>query len=68
MTQLDTYLRSSAVTAKALADTVGVSAPYITDLRYARRKPSSEIAAKIAAATENAVPVDCWTKPQRGAA
>jgi transcriptional regulator with XRE-family HTH domain len=68
MTQLDKYLRNSATTAKALAEMVGVSAPYITDLRYARRKPSNDVARRIAEATGGEVPADGWPSMQRGAA
>ena len=60
MNQLDTYLRSGAMTAKALAEAVGISQPYITDLRYNRRCPSDDVAARIEAATDGKVPASAW--------
>ena len=68
MTQLDTFLRSGSMTAKALADAVKVSQPYITDLRYQRRTPSDDVALRIEAATGGEVPADSFKRPEKGAA
>ena len=68
MTQLDTFLRSGSMTAKALADAVKVSQPYITDLRYQRRTPSDDVALRIEAATGGEVPANSFKRPERGAA
>jgi len=66
MTKLDTYLRSGAMTAKAVADAAGVSAPYLHDLRYRKRHPSDDVAARIEAATGGAVPATCWRAGEKG--
>ena len=69
MNQLDTYLRQDgAITARALASAVGISSPYITDLRYSRRKPSDEIARRIEVETGGAVRAAGWREPARGGA
>ena len=68
MTQLDTFLRGGSMTAKALADAVKVSQPYITDLRYQRRTPSDDVALRIEAATGGEVPADSFKRPEKGAA
>jgi len=60
MSTLDTYLKSRIKSARALAAEVGVSSPYITDLRYGRRRPGGEVAARIEAATNGAVPAESW--------
>jgi len=60
MNQLDAFLRAGTMTAKALAEKVGVSQPYITDLRYSRRRPSPDVALKIEAATDGKVSADGW--------
>jgi len=67
MTHLDKYLRTSAMTARALAEAVGVSQPYITDLRYGRRNPSPGVAARIAIATDDAVPAASWPTSTKAA-
>ena len=56
------------MTAKALADAVKVSQPYITDLRYQRRTPSEDVALRIQAATGGEVSADSFKRPERGAA
>ena len=68
MTQLDTFLRGGSMTAKALADAVKVSQPYITDLRYQRRTPSDDVALRIEIATGGKVPADSFKRPEKGAA
>jgi len=66
MTQLDTFLRTGAMTAKSLANAVGVSQPYITDLRYQRRTPSANVAMRIQAATNGAVRADSFKRAESG--
>jgi DNA-binding transcriptional regulator YdaS (Cro superfamily) len=51
MTKLDTYLKSGETTARELARRVGVSAPFISDLRRGNRFAKSEVAKKIEQAT-----------------
>jgi DNA-binding transcriptional regulator YdaS (Cro superfamily) len=60
MNSLDTYLKSRIKSARALAAEVGVSSPYITDLRYGRRRPSAEVASRIEAATGGKVAATSW--------
>jgi len=57
---LDTYLRYTKTPALHIARAAGVSAPYICDLRYGRRKPSPAVAARIEDATGGAVPARGW--------
>jgi DNA-binding transcriptional regulator YdaS (Cro superfamily) len=57
---LDTWLKESKTPALHIARAVGVSAPYICDLRRDRRKPSDKVAAAIEDATGGAVPARAW--------
>jgi len=56
MTQLDTYLKGGETTARALAAQVGVSAPFISDLRRGNRFATDEVAERIENATGGQVP------------
>jgi len=57
---LDKYLRDTKTPALHLARQVGISAPYLCDLRYGRRKPSQAVAKAIEAATSGAVDIGAW--------
>lgn len=50
------------MTALSIAQAAGVSAPYICDLRYGRRKPSETVALAIEKATDGAVPASAWVQ------
>jgi len=65
MTNLDQYIRETGTTAKRIALDVGVSEPYICDLRYGRRRPSRDVAARIAQATGGKVPESAWQAGDR---
>jgi len=60
ITKLDKYLRATKTRASAIAEAVGVSRPYITDLRYGRRKPSLYVALRIEGATGGSVGPGDW--------
>jgi len=60
MNQLDAYLRQGRGRARRIAVDVGVSEPYVSDLRHGKRQPSPAVAQKIEAATGGAVPVSAW--------
>jgi transcriptional regulator with XRE-family HTH domain len=61
MNMLDTYLRApGAKSAREIARDAGVSSPYVTDLRYGRRRPSAAVAEAIEIATNRAVPAQSW--------
>lgn len=60
MNQLDTFLRDGAMTAKTLAEKVGVSQPYISDLRRNKRCPSDAVAKRIETATDGQVKASAW--------
>lgn len=52
---LTDYIRSSNLTIESLADKVGVSQSYMSRLASGQKKPSFDVAARIAAATDGAV-------------
>jgi len=60
--KLDKHLRDTKTPALHLARQVGISAPYLCDLRYGRRKPSPAVAERIEDATGGAVPARGWLK------
>jgi len=57
---LDKHLRDTKTPALHLARQVGISAPYLCDLRYGRRKPSPAVAQRIEDATDGAVGRGDW--------
>ena len=59
-TPLDAFLRETKTPAAHVARDANVSAPYLHDLRYDKRKPSAKVADAIASATGGAVPADSW--------
>ena len=59
--ELDRYLRKAKAPAlRPLARAVGISAPYLCDLRYGRRKPSAAVAERIERETIGAVKASAW--------
>jgi transcriptional regulator with XRE-family HTH domain len=62
MTRLHEYLTISGTTARRLAIDVGVSEPFVSDLRRGNRSPSLEVAQRIEAATDGRVPVHSWPR------
>jgi len=60
METLSTYLAKSGVRQGDLAKALGIKPPHMSLLVSGRRKPSRSLAAKIATATNGAVPVSCW--------
>jgi transcriptional regulator with XRE-family HTH domain len=69
MTDLDTYLRRAETkSARQVAKEAGVTSPYVTDLRYGRRRPSLAVAEAIERATGGEVRVASWGRPSPEAA
>jgi transcriptional regulator with XRE-family HTH domain len=58
MEQLQTYLKTHK--AKPLAEAVGISQSYLSDMKKGNRSPSLRVAVAIEDATEGAVPVRSW--------
>lgn len=58
--KLDAWLKETGTPALHLARGVGVSAPYVCDLRRDRRSPSDTVKAKIETFTSGAVPASAW--------
>lgn len=62
--RLAAYLRRSRLKQNELADMVGVSAPYLSQIVRGRRKPGLDMALRIEQVT--GVPVDSWAATLRG--
>jgi transcriptional regulator with XRE-family HTH domain len=58
MEHLQTYLKTHK--AKPLAEAVGISQSYLSDMKKGNRSPSLRVAVAIEDATEGAVPVRAW--------
>jgi transcriptional regulator with XRE-family HTH domain len=66
MTQLHHYIKNSGTTARRIALDVGVSEPFVSDLRHGKRSPSIEVARRIAEVTRGGVPVESWPRLSQG--
>ena len=60
MEHLQTYLKTHKAT--ALAQAVGISPSYLSDMKKGNRVPSLRVAVAIEDATDGAVPVRSWVK------
>jgi transcriptional regulator with XRE-family HTH domain len=58
MEHLQTYLKTHK--AKPLAEAVGISQSYLSDIKKGYRSPSLRVAVAIEDATQGAVPVRAW--------
>ena len=61
-TALDTWLKETGTPALHLARAVGISAPYVHDLRFGKRSPSVAVMAKIEEFTGGKVTPSIWVK------
>jgi transcriptional regulator with XRE-family HTH domain len=61
MEQLQAYLKTHKAT--ALAQAVGISASYLSDIKKGNRVPSLRVAFAIEDATNGAVPARSWANP-----
>ena len=61
MEQLRTYLKKHK--ANALAEAIGISPSYLSDIKKGNRVPSLRVAFAIEDATEGAVPARSWVMP-----
>jgi DNA-binding transcriptional regulator YdaS (Cro superfamily) len=62
MTQLQSYIAEACLKQSALADTLGISRGYMSELVSGSKTPSLEIAVAIERATGGAVPAASWIK------
>lgn len=60
MDLLQTYLASKGMRQSALADALGINRGYMSELASGRKRPSLDLAFRIAEVTEGAVPVSAW--------
>ena len=60
MTQLDTYLAQTGIRQSEIADNIGISRGYMSDLVAGEKTPSLKIALAIERVTAGAVPASCW--------
>jgi DNA-binding XRE family transcriptional regulator len=65
MTKLREHLATTGTRQSDLAEKVGVSRPYMSQLVGGTKMPGLELAIKIEAATDGAVTVRSWLKSQR---
>lgn len=71
MSLLQAYIAASGTKQSALAETLGVSRGYLSELVGGTKKPSLDLAFAIQRATDGAVPASSWVEepePERGAA
>lgn len=61
MEHLQTYLKTHK--AKPLAEAVGISQSYLSDMKKGNRTPSLRVALAIEDATNGAVPARSWVEP-----
>lgn len=61
MEQLATHLKAAGIKRNEFARSVGISAPYLTQILGGLKRPSLDLAFRIEKATDGIVPVSCWT-------
>jgi transcriptional regulator with XRE-family HTH domain len=64
MKQLATYLEATHIKRNAFAQSVGISAPYLTQILSRNKRPSLDLAFRIEKATNRLVPASCWVSHQ----
>lgn len=60
MTHLKSYLKDNGIRQRTLAETIGVSRAYMSDLCNGKRTPSFAVARKISDATGGEVGFESW--------
>jgi transcriptional regulator with XRE-family HTH domain len=60
MEQLSTYLTDNSIKQKDFAERLGVSNAYMSQILNGRRRPSFDLMCKIAAESDQAVPLNAW--------
>jgi len=64
MEQLATYLKAGGIKRNEFARSVGISAPYLTQILGGLKRPSLALAFRIEQITQGAVPASCWVSHQ----
>lgn len=62
MMELKTYLTSTGTSQAAFAERVGISASFLSEILNGPKEPGPEMAQKIEAATNGAVPMSAWPR------
>lgn len=65
MMDLRTYLTSTGTSQSAFAERVGISASFLSEILSGPKEPGAEMAQKIEAATDGAVPMAAWPRLAR---
>lgn len=60
MEQLITHIKAAGLSRKDFAKSVGISAPYLTQILTGVKRPSLDLAFRIQDTTAGAVPAACW--------
>ena len=60
MENLARYITGAQISKSEFARDVGISAPYLSQILGGIRRPSLDVALRIAAATDGNVPVEAW--------
>jgi transcriptional regulator with XRE-family HTH domain len=61
MQQIKSFLKSSGIKQAELADELGISRGYMSELANGDKSPGRELAVKIERVTRGAVPVASWS-------
>lgn len=64
MEQLATHLKAAGIKRNEFAKSVGISAPYLTQILGGLKRPSLDLAFRIEQVTQGAVPASCWVSHQ----
>ena len=64
MEQLAAYLEATSIKRNAFAQSVGISAPYLTQILAGMKRPSLDLAFRIEKVTNRLVPASCWVSHQ----
>lgn len=64
MEQLATHLKAAGIKRNEFARSVGISAPYLTQILAGLKRPSLDLAFRIEKATNGIVPASCWVSHQ----
>ena len=60
MEKLAAHIKAANVTKSDFARSLGISAPYLSQILGGIRRPSLDVALRIASVTNGEVPVDAW--------
>lgn len=64
MDHLDTYLKATGIRRIDFARSVGISAPYLSQILGGLKRPSLALAIRIERATQGTVPAHVWVSHQ----